>query len=268
VKLTAQELASGRLDDQRLETLRVAFEVSGIVALEDAVPAGVIAGLRDAVHEHKAANGMYITQQTLAGEETNVGCSFFPWIAPFNAPEIVAHPILLQLLAALFEGEFTCRMYNTNLSAPGSLDQPVHVDVGTILDDGTPRNAQNVSVQVLLCDFTLENGSTELWPGTHRYACQKGEVDFINRTARELPSMRASYPAGSIFLRDPSVWHRGMGNRTNEWREMLSLYFAPAGSVFADAVFGRALELSDADLDALPADARTVWAPNLVAHAG
>lgn len=263
MKLTSDEAATG-LDEQRLEDLRIAFEVAGFVALENAVPLGLVDEVRRAVHAQRELDQTYLTFQTLTGEETDIGCTFFPWVAPFDRAEIVAHPVLLQLLSKVMGDPFVCRIYCTNLAKPGSVSQPVHVDVGTVLEDGTLRTHRNISAHVVLRDFTSENGSTELWPGTHHYRCRKSDAELLNRLAPEIPSVRANYPAGTMFVRETAVWHRGVANRTDIWREMLSMNFVPAGTPYADVTFGRALEIQPAQLAALPPAAVPVWAPNVV----
>ena len=260
--LTEAERSTG-LDDRRLADLRAAIDIAGFVVLENAVPPDVVAKLRDAVHEQREIDRTYITFKTTEGRDTEIGCTFFPWVPPFDRQEVVAHPVVLQMVGGLIEDPVS-RIYNTNLSKPGSVSQPVHVDVGTILEDGTPRVHPNISVQVLLCDFTVENGSTELWPGTHRHPCRKSDTELIARLAAEIPSVRANHPAGTIIMRETAVWHRGVANRTSTWREMLSLNFVPGGTFYADATFGRPLELRTADLEGLPPRARRVWAPNVV----
>lgn len=264
MKLTDEHLAAGRIDEDEVRLLREVWDVAGLISLEGVVPASLLADTRARVHEARDADGTYITQRTLDGEDTGVGCSFFPFVAPFDAPEVVENPILFQVASAIMGEDFVCRIYNTNLSSPGSLSQPVHVDVPSLTPDGDLRDVPLVSAQVLLCDFTSENGSTELWPGTHKVATAKEDAHGMALRSQEYPSVRANYPAGSIFLRDPSVWHRGMANHTPEWREMLSLFLAPRGTVYAEQTFGRPLEIPEARLTSMSDGWRRVWDVNLV----
>jgi ectoine hydroxylase-related dioxygenase (phytanoyl-CoA dioxygenase family) len=81
---------------------------------------------------------------------------------------------------------------------------------------------------VLLCDFTEQNGSTEVWPGTHllcdAYQGRALPIDLDGR-ARYLGSRRLNAPAGSIVLRDLRLWHRGTPNRSARPRAMLALVY-------------------------------------------
>ena len=248
---TSHELAAGRLDDDRLEIARTVFDVTGFLLVESVVPLDAVEACRTLVQEELAREGhKFMTFPDVEG----IGTSFFDFEGPFADPAIVANPILLQLLGALVAPEFTCSVYNTNVSMPGtSLDQPVHADVAT----SSPAHA---SVHVTLCEFNETNGSTELWPGTHRHATEKD--DDLEDVARELPSVRANLPAGSLIVRNASTWHRGRTNSTDTPREMLSMFFAAAGTSAEGTVYGRKLEIAPEVLDALPERARRVWAIN------
>jgi ectoine hydroxylase-related dioxygenase (phytanoyl-CoA dioxygenase family) len=89
----------------------------------------------------------------------------------------------------------------------------------------SPPPAHMLVANILLCDFTVENGSTEVWPGSHllcdTYQGRAHPLDLEER-ARYLPSRRLNAPAGSIVLRDLRLWHRGTPNRSGANRSMLS----------------------------------------------
>jgi ectoine hydroxylase-related dioxygenase (phytanoyl-CoA dioxygenase family) len=83
-----------------------------------------------------------------------------------------------------------------------------------------------VIVNIPLIDFTIENGATEVWPGSHLIVDENSEhTAAIEERAAELPSVRTTVPAGSIILRDMRTWHRGMPNRTNDIRTMLAMIY-------------------------------------------
>jgi ectoine hydroxylase-related dioxygenase (phytanoyl-CoA dioxygenase family) len=251
VRPTEAELTAGRLDDDTLAIARTVFGVTGFLLVEAVVPLTAVEACRRLVQEElRREDRTFLTFPEVDG----IGTTFFDFEGPFADPAIVANPILLQLLGALVAPEFTCSIYNTNISMPGtSRDQPVHVDVPT----SAPPHA---SVHVTLCEFTEANGSTELWPGTHRHPTEKS--DDLEAAARELPSVRANLPAGSLIIRNASTWHRGRTNATSVPREMLSMFFAAKGTDAEGTVYGRKLAIDPAVLDALPAAARPVWAIN------
>jgi ectoine hydroxylase-related dioxygenase (phytanoyl-CoA dioxygenase family) len=58
-------------------------------------------------------------------------------------------------------------------------------------------------------DFTVENGATRLYPGSHR---------SIERPPPSAPVVHAVMPAGSVMLYVGSIWHGGGANRSDRSR--------------------------------------------------
>lgn len=122
---------------------------------------------------------------------------------------------------------------------PNPQRQPVHSDA----DFAHPTHPFALVVNVPLIDFTPENGSTELWLGTHTGDLSGLQVQegahgdrASGRIREELLTERRkvrgpSQPKikkGSIVVRDLRLWHAGMPNLTDEVRVMLAMiHFAP-----------------------------------------
>jgi ectoine hydroxylase-related dioxygenase (phytanoyl-CoA dioxygenase family) len=256
MKITDEERDAGRLDHETVARAKAAFEEDGFFFLEAIVPRAPLAACQGAIRAHVAGEHH---METFDGHE-GIGPTFFSFDGPFAAPEIVASPILLQTLHALLGPDVSCAIYNTNLSLSGAeLDQPVHVDIPSRYTEGSTWSP-HVSVHLTLCDFTLDNGCTELWPGTHRLATQR--FQDLEARAAERPSVRAVLPAGSFIFRDASVWHRGRVNHTLEHREMLSLFVTPRVSRGQAAVYIRPLVIPRPIFDALPPAAQAMWDVN------
>ena len=79
-------------------------------------------------------------------------------------------------------------------------------------------------IHVPLIDFTEENGSTEVWPGTHLITDNHPQVQLEAR-AKQMLSVRTNMPAGSLVVRDMRVWHRGTPNQTQVIRTMTSIVY-------------------------------------------
>jgi len=89
--------------------------------------------------------------------------------------------------------------------------------------------------------MTPENGSTEVWLGTHHLsslAAQEGKhgerasgrikTDLIEKRANERPPAQPVVKKGSLVIRDLRLWHAGKPNYTNATRVMLAMiHFAP-----------------------------------------
>lgn len=84
--------------------------------------------------------------------------------------------------------------------------------------------------------MTPENGSTEIWLGTHRDTglhVQEGihgerasgriKEEELEKQRAIRPPCQPVVPKGSIVLRDLRLWHAGIGNRTDAVRVMLAM---------------------------------------------
>jgi ectoine hydroxylase-related dioxygenase (phytanoyl-CoA dioxygenase family) len=124
--------------------------------------------------------------------------------------------------------DLQCSFYHTNTACPGSGIQPVHRDAHHLFGSDFPVATPTCQVvlNVPLCDFTIENGSTEYWPGTHMILDPTPEStkQFAERAAL-FPSVRLNMKAGSFALRDLRAWHRGMPNDADYARTMFALVY-------------------------------------------
>jgi hypothetical protein len=85
-------------------------------------------------------------------------------------------------------------------------------------------------VNLPLVDMGPENGSTEIWPGTHldpTVAMQDGLIEASEeakaRWAAIHPPFQPEVKAGSVVIRDIRMWHAGMPNRTDAPRPMIAM---------------------------------------------
>ncbi|KAK0251749.1 hypothetical protein LTS09_013209 [Friedmanniomyces endolithicus] len=91
-----------------------------------------------------------------------------------------------------------------------------------------------------LCDMSVENGSTELWIGSHRDSnidqhCtfaggETGLVikpELLEDRRQHSPPIQPSTKKGSLIIRDIKLWHAGMPNRTDNPRIMLAFVYQP-----------------------------------------
>lgn len=77
------------------------------------------------------------------------------------------------------------------------------------------NRTRGVTVVVPLVDFAIENGATELLPGSH--ALTAGAWQLLLREGPRVVTPRM----GSIALYDARTYHRGLGNLTSESRPAL-----------------------------------------------
>ncbi len=264
MKLTNYELELGALPpDRAAEALRT-FKDTGLLLLENAYSKAFIAEVRAAYDRE-----LELHLQSLGGLEALEGKTFGknhigffpPMVAPLADVRIAAHPIVVQLLTALLGGDLQCSFYHTNTACPGSEMQPIHRDTqplfGTEL--GVPHPVTAIVLNIPLCDFTEENGSTEVWPGTHLIVDETPEqAKMLEARAAHLPSLRLNCSVGSLLLRDLRCWHRGMPNRAGYPRTMTAIVYERGWLSI------KLTRIPQSTWDSWPESARHIFRKNLV----
>lgn len=91
-----------------------------------------------------------------------------------------------------------------------------HRDIRSYVGGG---DRQMLIALIMLDDFTIENGATEVLLGTHRRREFPPE-SFILNNARSVCGKR-----GSIIVYDGDIWHRAGVNRTEQFRVGLTCLF-------------------------------------------
>ncbi len=232
MNVTQNERAAGQLSESRLAQALRTLRETGLIVLESALTRDDVEALRgaygDRLERHIADRGGLDALNAETFGKNQIGMHL-PLIAPFADEAFVAPPLAVQIMEQALGADFVCSFYHSNTAYPGSETQPVHRDSGALFGPGelsVPIPVTHLVLNVPLCDFTEENGSTEVWPGTHLIADRTPE----DRTALEarsetLPSLRTNIPAGSLVLRDLRVWHRGMPNHSDKARPMLALVY-------------------------------------------
>jgi ectoine hydroxylase-related dioxygenase (phytanoyl-CoA dioxygenase family) len=97
-----------------------------------------------------------------------------------------------------------------NANLPGSSYQPAHMD--------GVQGTDFLVINIPLGKVTEQNGSLEVWPGTHK---EHLTVSQFNSAPRQ--SARVNSSPGDIVIRYSNVWHRGTPNRSSEVRFMLGI---------------------------------------------
>ena len=123
---------------------------------------------------------------------------------------LVEHPWVLAMLDQLLLPNF---LLSANLAInllPGETAQQFHID-----DDfyrvGRPRPPISVSAIWAIDEFTAENGSTEVIPGSHLWGDEVPGVDHPD-------VVPVVMPAGSVVVFAGTLWHRGGANRSDRAR--------------------------------------------------
>ena len=154
-----------------------------------------------------------------------------PPFPPYLFRDVLVNDFVVGITRAALGKGVQNAFYSGNTCLPNEIRQPLHVDTGQLwagLQQATPAFGLVVNVPVV--DMTPENGSTELWPGTHLDTTRSIDETDIKLGPEEESKRRAAVaplqpcvPAGSVLIRDLRLWHRGMPNRTDTPRPMIAM---------------------------------------------
>ncbi len=136
--------------------------------------------------------------------------------------DAVQQPELLEALETMFGGPPQLSQCDFRSPQPGFGDQKLHMDALPRLD---PTGGHQVATMILaLCDFTGDNGSTRLVPGSHlRPDLQQlgGNVDRLDGEQTVVCS------AGDGILFSGHLLHSGTHNSTTAERPALQIVWHP-----------------------------------------
>lgn len=253
------------INDDAAHTEARTFREAGYVVLEDVFAPDWVASLRAA---YDALVARYLSDRgglealegkTFGKNHVGIHPALFP---PWSDPQIVAHPRIDALITEMLGADYRCGYYHTNAAYPGSGVQPVHRDTAPLFpgtEMSVPHPAVSVVLNIPLCDFTIENGSTEVWPGSHLIVDRLPEDGkALEARAAALPSARTNVPAGSAILRDLRMFHRGMPNDGGQVRAMLAIVYVRAFQATG------VLDIPQSTWDGWPERARRIFRGNQV----
>jgi ectoine hydroxylase-related dioxygenase (phytanoyl-CoA dioxygenase family) len=149
-----------------------------------------------------------------------------PPFAPFVFRDIVSNPFVIQVSEALFGDRFFNGLYSGNSNCSGSGTQPLHRDCDHLWPGLTVAHpAASVVVNIAPQDVSDENGSIELWPGSHLDTSVGSGIDSETESARRavVPPIRGNSRKGSVMIRDMRLWHRGVPNQSDRPRHMIAM---------------------------------------------
>ena len=224
ITVQPKELAAGELSDGHVKQAVDAIRVDGYVVLENVIS-----------HEHLdiLRERMDADSQILIKAEKWGGAGGLkghlqqgpPPFAPYIFTDIVANPYVVQVTKALLGPGLYNNFYNGNTNCPGSSTQPLHRDGDHLWQDQevahpTAQVVVNISPQ----DTSEENGSVELWPGSHLDVSGR-HIDAAHEEERRkiAPPVRGNAKKGSVLIRDIRLWHRGVPNLSDAPRHMIAM---------------------------------------------
>ncbi|MCC7261587.1 MAG: phytanoyl-CoA dioxygenase family protein [Candidatus Latescibacteria bacterium] len=225
---TPSERRKGKLSAIHLQWALRTLRDTGLVILERALPEDWIAAIRAACDRDVKSylKDPALRKQFLVDAKGHIGMPPKQQ-SPYMDALAIANPFATQILDQMMGPEYFCTYYNTNITWPGSAVQALHRDTHLLFPElNVALPPHTVVVNIMLVDFTLANGATEVWPGSHLIVDRPEDQGVpLEERARALPSLRTVAPAGSLVVRDLRMWHRGMPNQTDLIRTMLAIVY-------------------------------------------
>ena len=220
LELSPQERAESKLIPESLDAAMCLLRETGLVVIESVLP-------RDWIEEVNVAMQAVFDM----GEDIQNGEN--PMLKmPFMDARIIDNPFAMPIMkAAMGEKIFAYLPYGCNSTSPGSEIQWIHRDSGQLFPElPFALPVSTIVVNIPLVDFTVENGATEVWPGSHLIvddeAVRNTPYNVCEEArAAQLPSFQLVMPAGSVVVRDMRCWHRAMPNRSQTKRPMVALVY-------------------------------------------
>ncbi len=228
MKITVQpeELAAEKLTDAHVEQAVNAISVDGYIILENVVNHEHL----DVLRERMDADSQILIEAEKWGGAGRLAGHLQqgpPPCAPYIFTDIVANPYVVQVTQELLGPGLYNNFYNGNTNCPGSITQPLHRDGSHLwpnqeIAHPTAEVVVNISPQ----DTTEENGSVELWPGSHLIVSGRRIEKEEEETRRKIcPPLRGNAKKGSILIRDIRLWHRGVPNLSHKPRHMVAMIY-------------------------------------------
>jgi ectoine hydroxylase-related dioxygenase (phytanoyl-CoA dioxygenase family) len=130
--------------------------------------------------------------------------------------DLAVHPVLLAALDHALGPHYQFSAPVALRIGPGEKAQVLHRDED-VYPIRRPHDPVVVNSMWALCDFTEDNGATQLIPGSHRWP--------EGRRPEDGESVAATMPAGSALIYLGGLWHGGGANTTDQPRPGLLLEY-------------------------------------------
>ncbi|HET6793908.1 MAG TPA: phytanoyl-CoA dioxygenase family protein [Acidimicrobiales bacterium] len=200
--------------DEKADVMYAALDKAGCLVLRDALSEESVATVRSELAPHMDAAGVQPDDPT----------AFYPGLtrravglaqrSPTVRDQLLVHPAILSLCDLHLLGN--CTRYQLHVTAalevgPGARDQVLHREEDPFPFFPAPRPNLVLATMWAMSDFTVDNGGTQLVPGSHRWAAE--------RTAEPDEIVRAEMPAGSVLVWLGGTLHGAGANVTEGvWR--------------------------------------------------
>ncbi|KAK4546427.1 hypothetical protein LTR36_002104 [Oleoguttula mirabilis] len=250
IHATARELQSLAYDNTNLQSALEGLHQDGLLVLKGVVDLGHVDHLREVMGAETASILHDSERAGLFNQGVKSNILQAPPVARADChfDDVFFNPFVVQLANAYLGSKPITNFMTANnaLAGTGGMRQPVHKDITF----HHPTCPFYVIANIVLSDFSVENGSTEFWLGSHAHTTREDQVpctedtkvrdqvpgdpscnvkpDVVERRRQVRPPIQAPCSKGDIMIRDLRTWHAGMPNDSDNDRIMVAVgYQAP-----------------------------------------
>ncbi len=193
--------AANRYTEEELVPYLDALDRNGYVVLERLIDADAISAIRTAVEPMLDLAG----RNDFEGLKTQRLYSVISKTLSCNC--LVEHPLVLALLDRILTPGYLLSQLQVINIQPGESQQSLHYD-DAFYPFARPRRPLGAATVWALTDFTADNGSTAVIPGSHQWADEQPADENDPR------QIACEMPAGSAVLFLGTLWHGGGENES------------------------------------------------------
>lgn len=208
----------------------------GIIVLENAIETSHLDALSDLLTPEALEIAKDPDHHFNFGKQTRNMDQAPPLNPDLMFQDVWANPIACSVIKAILGPDIRAHYANGNTALKATGRQPVHSDI----NKPHPLYPFAYIINIALDDVSLENGSTEIWIGSHRDSCidqhdsvgveEEGltiKPELVEERRKHSPPINPTTKKGSMIIRDVRLWHAGVPNRTAIPRIMLAFVYQP-----------------------------------------
>lgn len=228
MKLSSEELRSGKLHPETLESAVEQVRLNGYVLFEGVLDPDLVDRMRAAFHAALEKAHPEATEVNTKEFRKNRIRMDLPFEEPFIDPNVITSPFVLPVVEKLVGEDCVCIYLSADAPMPGSDYQVVHSDQTPLFPESSiSLPPSGIVLNIPLVDVTEENGPMEAFPGgNHLIPENRCNPKYIEAAAAFLKPVRMTMPKGSLLIRDLRMWHRGTPNNSDHIRPNVALIYA------------------------------------------
>lgn len=215
----ADESASERLRPEKRALAASWYAKYGVLQIDNVFPVDMIQRLQDAFFTRYTSyfrKDNHPDALRLGDQRYMLTVDLDP---PFNDPRLYASPFVLPIVQEQLGDECILGAFTAVISLPGAGKQSLHKDAGALFPATQWHHClPSFAIQLIvpLVPLDTEVGTTRVIKGSHAVPLKQ---------AKGMDSQDPVVPLGSCLLTDYRVGHRGLANRSDRVRPILTLIY-------------------------------------------